>query len=73
MLDEKAKMEDVRNEVSVAFMGFKEYISEFAIEKELQAMVSYTSQSTFSNPSRSSDPPCCLPKNPTDSIFTEDL
>jgi hypothetical protein len=66
-------MEDVRNEVSAAFMGFKDYISEFAIEKELQAMASYNSQSTFSNPSRSCDPPRSLPKNPADSIFTEDL
>jgi hypothetical protein len=83
MLDEKAKMEEVRNEVSAAFLGFKEYISEFAIEKELQAMASYSSQSTLSHPSRSQstlshpsrscDAQRSLPKNAADSIFTEDL
>ncbi len=73
MLDEKAKLEDVRNEVSAAFLGFKEYISEFSIEKELQAIASYTSQSTISNPSRSCDPQRSLPKDTTNSMFTEDL
>ena len=51
-------MEEVRREVSAAFMGFKDYISEFAIEKELQALAnaSHPALSIASQPSPSPAP-----------------
>lgn len=42
-MNEDAKIDFIKSEISNAFMSFKEYISEFGIEKELQALISVSS------------------------------
>lgn len=66
-LHENTKIEQIRREVSDVFMGFKDYITEFSIEKELQALAD-AAHTSLSHPE-----PQPVQKNPTDSIFTEDL
>jgi hypothetical protein len=42
VLHEEAKIDEIKKEVSNAFLGFKDYITEFSIEKELQNLASST-------------------------------
>lgn len=68
-MNEDAKIDFIKTEISNAFMGFKEYISEFGIEKELQALISVSSH----RPSETSTYRDQPNRKNFDSIFTEDL